>query len=230
MALILNIETSTDICSVSISKDGDLLASKETNEERSHAKMLAKLIDDILSENNLTTNNLDAVSVSKGPGSYTGLRIGVSTAKGICYASDLPLIALNTLEIMAGAAQKNENYKNDGLLCPMIDARRQEVYQALFNSEVNVVDETSAKIIDTDSYKDEFGKGKVYFFGNGAPKCKEFLTSTNAIFLDDVFPNAKNMAQLSELYFNNEKFEDVAYFEPFYLKEFVATTPKNKVL
>ncbi len=228
MALILNIETSTDICSVSLSKDGKEVSSKVTTEERSHAKLLSVLIKELLVEENITTKDLDAVAISKGPGSYTGLRIGVSTAKGICFGSDIPLIAMNTLKIMAFAISETLESNDNTLLCPMIDARRSEVYQSIFDVNLNVIDETSAKVIDETSYSEVLKDNKVYFFGNGAPKCKDLILNDNAQFLENGFPMAASMGHLAEIEFNKRSFEDIAYFEPFYLKEFVTTTPKKK--
>ncbi len=235
MALILNIETSTLICSVSVSKDGKVLAAKESSEEKSHAKKLTLFIDEVLGELNYSFNNLDAVAVSKGPGSYTGLRIGVSTAKGICYAKDIPLIAINTLHSMAyGFVHKEESkdllQQNENILVvPMIDARRMEVYSAFFNKKGEFERNVKAEIIDEKSYEDVLQKNILVFFGDGSQKIKDVVKHENAIFIDGINPSAKNMSYLSEAAYNKKDFEDVAYFEPFYLKDFVATIPKKNI-
>nr|WP_321453650.1 tRNA (adenosine(37)-N6)-threonylcarbamoyltransferase complex dimerization subunit type 1 TsaB [uncultured Carboxylicivirga sp.] len=233
MARILSIETSTGVCSVAYSVDGKVVDSKELFEANSHAAHLTVLIDQLLSENNLTAStDLDAVAVSSGPGSYTGLRIGVSTAKGICFAADLPLIAIDSLHIMSYPVINKEWKKQSTpyLFCPLMDARRMEVYTALFDSEMNLKEKISAKIIDEDTFAPLLTNNTVVFYGNGAQKCKEVINHSNAIFIDDAHPLAKNLAPMAEEHFNQNKFEDVAYFEPFYLKDFVATTPKKKVL
>lgn len=228
MAVILSIETSTSVCSVSLSQNGVCLAEKIDFEGPSHASKLNLFIQELLDF--AATNGIkpDAIAVSCGPGSYTGLRIGVSTAKGLCYGYDIPLIAINTLKIMAETVKKRVS--QDALLCPMIDARRMEVYAAFYNTNLNCIRETSADIIDENSYAELLNEHPIYFFGNGAEKCKSALTHPNANFLTDIHPIAKNMITLAEIAFEAKHFEDVAYFEPFYLKEFVATTPKNKVL
>lgn len=239
MALILNLETATTVCSVSLGKDGKLLALKEQNGDYSHAENLTLFIEDVLKQANVKVSELDAVAVSKGPGSYTGLRIGVSTAKGLCYSLDKPLIAIDTLKHLALAASQNLKFQISNpksLFCPMLDARRMEVYCALFDSSLNYVREISAEIIDQSSFKLLFSPSEkakeeysVYFFGDGASKCKAVLSqNANAFFIDDIFPSAKNMISLSEKAFFNKQFEDVAYFEPFYLKDFVAGKKKEK--
>lgn len=235
MALILNIETSTMICSVSVSKDGEVLAIRESNEEKSHAKKLTLFIDETLQELNITFDDLDAVAISKGPGSYTGLRIGVSTAKGICYAKDKSLIAINTLQSMAYGLMQSEEIKKYRdtkekiLLAPMIDARRMEVYAAFFNVKGEFEREVKAEIIDEHSYQLLFSHHKMIFFGDGSDKIKDVIKHENALFIDDFNPSAKSMAKLSEAAFNKKDFEDVAYFEPFYLKDFIATVPKKNI-
>ncbi|MDA3893818.1 MAG: tRNA (adenosine(37)-N6)-threonylcarbamoyltransferase complex dimerization subunit type 1 TsaB [Salinivirgaceae bacterium] len=228
MALILNIETSTPVCSASLAENGKLVALKESFEDRSHASLLTVFIDELFKEQNIDAGKLHAVSVSEGPGSYTGLRIGVSVAKGICYAKNIPLIAVNTLQTMALMALQ-ELKDSSVLYCPMIDARRMEVYSALFNSEWVQKRKTIAEIIDENSYKAELAKGKVAFLGNGAQKCIDFINSENALFLNDIYPSAKYMATLAQQAFDRNDFKDVAYFEPFYLKDFVATIPKKKI-
>nr|WP_321406004.1 tRNA (adenosine(37)-N6)-threonylcarbamoyltransferase complex dimerization subunit type 1 TsaB [uncultured Carboxylicivirga sp.] len=233
MARILSIETSTGVCSVSYSIDGNVVASKELFEANSHAAHLTVLIEQLFEENQLSAGkDLDAVAVSSGPGSYTGLRIGVSTAKGICYASDLPLIAIDSMHIMTFPIVNQDWQKSDlpYLFCPLMDARRMEVYTAIFDSAMNLKEEISAKIVDEETFTSLLSENKVVFFGNGSDKCKDVIKHENAIFVDDINPLAKNLAPMAEKYFQENKFVDVAYFEPFYLKDFVATTPKKKIL
>ena len=229
MSLILNIETATEICSVSIAKEGKLIALKENTEGLQHAKLLTVFIEEIFKENNISIKELNAVAVSKGPGSYTGLRIGVSAAKGIAYAGNIPLIAVSTLQAMAFGMTKESSFSNNTWLCPMIDARRMEVYSAFFDLENKQQREISADIIDENSYLDILNERHVVFFGNGAVKCKETIQSTNAQFVDNIFCSAKNMFDLSYQAYKNKQFEDVAYFEPFYLKDFVATVPRKNI-
>lgn len=235
MALILNIETSTAVCSVSLGKDGRLLAYKENKEGMNHATHLTVFIDSILKENKLSTSHLDAVAVSMGPGSYTGLRIGVSTAKGICYGSNLPLIAVSTLQAMTAPILKNEAILSQlgdpeaTVFCPMIDARRMEVYTAFYSYKNEEIREVAAEIIDEESFASDLEKSEIVFFGDGSSKCQSSLQSQNAIFVSDITPTATGMVELSEAKFEAEMFEDVAYFEPFYLKDFVATTPKKNI-
>ena len=229
MALILNLETATKVCSVALGKDGSLLALKEYHGEYSHAEKLTVFVEEILKEAGLKLSDLDAIAISKGPGSYTGLRIGVSTAKGFCFALDKPLIAISTLQSMANKPSLKENTGNV-LLCPMIDARRMEVYCAFYNMHNNLARDIAAEIIDEHSFEDILQKYKVIFLGDGAEKCKAILSQhQNAIFADNVFPSATDMITLSESAFHDKQFEDVAYFEPYYLKDFVTTTPKKKI-
>lgn len=236
MAVILNIETSTEVCSVSLSKNGKLLFEKESNDGLNHSKLLTVFIEELFAENNLTLNMLDAVSVSKGPGSYTGLRIGVSVAKGLCFGLNISLIAINSLEIMGVYAAKNiarytklKSTKNL-LFCPMIDARRMEVYTSLYDSKGQQIKPVSAEIIDENSFSEYFKENKILFFGNGADKCKSLLAKPNAVFQGPLQTSARFMQNISEIKYNNKEFEDVAYFEPFYLKNFIATLPKNKII
>jgi tRNA threonylcarbamoyladenosine biosynthesis protein TsaB len=236
MALILNIETSTEVCSVGLSRDGETVALKENKEGLNHSSLLSLFIDDILKENSLTARDLDAVAISMGPGSYTGLRIGVSTAKGVCYGAEIPLIAVSTLQAVAQPVHELAN--KNGLLdspesawfCPMTDARRMEVFCAFYDNNNTLKKDIAAEIIDNESFLDILNEREVVFFGNGADKCKEAITHKNAKFIDDILPTAKNMAKIAEDHFAKKEFADVAYFEPFYLKDFVATTPKKKVL
>lgn len=235
MALLLHIETSTAVCSVALGKDGDLLALKETKEGMKHASHLTVFINNILKENNFTPADLEGVAISMGPGSYTGLRIGVSTAKGICYGANLPLIAVNTLQAMTKPLLDNTdvlaqvNNPEKAYYCPMIDARRMEVYTAFFNNKNELIGDISADIIDENSYSNELSEREIVFFGDGSSKCKEVIKSKNGIFLDDITPSAIGMIEMAEIKFQNQEFEDVAYFEPFYLKDFVATTPKKNI-
>ena len=225
MSTILHIETSTKNCSVSIANCGELISLKEINTgEYSHAEMLHPLINEALLESKLTIKDIEAIAVGKGPGSYTGLRIGVSAAKGLCFANDIPLISINSLEILAQSITIDS-----GLIIPMIDARRLEVYAAIYDKNLNTVRETKAEIIDSHSFLDELQNQKVYFLGDGAKKCKEIILHENAVFIENVFPSAKKMATISYHKFKNESTEDVAYFEPFYLKNFVATQEKKKI-
>ena len=234
MAIILNIETATETCSVALSNENGIIDYRENREGKSHASLLTIFIDDILKSNNFKAADLSAVSISNGPGSYTGLRIGVSTAKGICYGANIPLIAISTLEVLVAGLMNspvNQQYINtETLLCPMIDARRLEVYTALFDNAGKMISDISAEIINESSFQQIFAKKKIVFFGNGANKCKAMLSNENALFIDNIHPLAQNMTSLSQSHYNNKAFEDVAYFEPFYLKDFVATIPKNKVI
>jgi len=226
MSLILNIETSTQVCSASIARNGNVIALKESFEDKSHASLLTVFIDELFTENQIKPEQLDAVSVSEGPGSYTGLRIGVSVAKGICYAKNIPLIAVNTLQAMALMASdfiSEANY----LLCPMIDARRMEVYSAIFNSNNIEIRNTKAEIVDSTSFQHELSSNKIAFFGNGADKCKAMITHENALFIEGIYPSAKFMAPLAQRAFEKKEFKDAAYFEPFYLKDFVTVVSKK---
>lgn len=230
MSCILSIETSTEVCSVAVSNRGEIIFEKENIEGPSHAVLLGEYVNEAIQFLRLEQMALDAVAVSCGPGSYTGLRIGVSEAKGLCYGLNIPLIAINTLELMAYGVAKSNVIDRSILLCPMIDARRMEVYDALFDSDLNLKKEISADIIDENSFVDMLSENKIAFFGNGADKCKNVLLHANAQFIDNVYPKAANMMTLAEKAYEEKSFVDAAYFEPFYLKEFVATTPKNKVL
>ena len=216
MAYILNLETATKNCSVSLAKEGKTIFCKEMAEEGySHAERLHVFIEEILKENAINFSQIDAVAVSKGPGSYTGLRIGVSAAKGLCYAAGIPLIAVDTLAVLANQVQVA-----DGLIVPMIDARRMEVYSAVFDASHKKISEVKAEILSQESYNET--SEKVYFIGDCQEKCKTVLTKENFIFLPKiVYPSANQMSQLSYEKFQNKEFEDVAYFEPFYLKDFM---------
>ena len=214
------------MCSVCIAKDGEVVACKELNDGFSHSENLNVFIEEVTSEAGLVLADMDAIAVGKGPGSYTGLRIGVSTAKGICFALDLPLISVSTLEAMASQVVLKGRHAE--LFCPMLDARRMEVYAAIFDSDLDEVKPISADIIDMDSYQEYLAKGKVNFFGPGSAKCKDALSSNvNASFIDGIYPSSRSIAGLAEAKFQQKEFEDVAYFEPFYLKDFVATVSKK---
>lgn len=223
LALILNIETATKNCSVSISKEGKTIALKELNDGNySHAEKLHELIGQVILEAKIELYHLNAIAVSKGPGSYTGLRIGVSAAKGLSFALDIPMISVNTLQSFALSVSIEKGYK-----IPLLDARRMEVYSQVFSEKTEKIREVQAEIIHADSFSEFLNAEKVYFFGDGAEKCKEIITHKNAIFIDEKFPSAKEISAISyEKYLKNE-FEDVAYFEPFYLKEFLGAIPKK---
>jgi len=218
MALILNLETATTNCSVSIAKDGKLLAVKEHNTPSySHAEQLHVFVQEVLKEASLTMTDLDAVAVSKGPGSYTGLRIGVSAAKGLCFALNVPMISIPTLSNMVEQAKDSEM----DYIIPVLDARRMEVYSAIFDNSLSQVRQTRAEIIDHNSFQEYISKGKVLLLGSGAEKCKEQLVYDNVSFDITLVPSAREMGCLSFAKFKEKDFEDVAYFEPYYLKDFI---------
>lgn len=224
--VILHIETSTHVCSVALSEQEKCIFQQSNYDGMNHAAMLSLFLQDALDLLKESGKKLDAVAVSSGPGSYTGLRIGVSTAKGLCYGLDIPLISISTLEIMTIAAmQKHAPNKHD-LFVPMIDARRMEVYDVIFDSNRKIIRDTAASIINENSYAELLEKSQVLFFGNGAAKCKQVITSPHAIFIDDIHPLAENMIEPALKKYQQGQFEDVAYFEPFYLKEFQTTQAK----
>lgn len=228
MACILNIETSTDVSSVAVSEDGACIFNKEDHRGSNHAETLGPNVDEAMSFADSHAIPIDAVAVSCGPGSYTGLRIGVSMAKGICYGLDIPLISVSTLQLMCVPVLLDRDDMEDGaLLCPMLDARRMEVYAGIYDRGLNTVREVRADIVDGDTYRCFTEGGPVYFFGNGAKKCKETIGGRNARYIDKVEPLAKWMFPLAEKKLLRGETEDVAYFEPFYLKDFVAKTPKK---
>ena len=224
MALILSIETATTNCSISLSKDDKILALKEDNDKNySHAERLHIYIDAVLNEANINPKDLDAIAVSKGPGSYTGLRIGVSAAKGLCFALNKPLISIPTL-----AALAHQVKTDDGIIITMLDARRMEVYSAIFDANYYQIRETKAQILDENAFAKYLEKGKVYFIGNGVEKTKAIINHPNAIFVENKLPSAKEMGILAYNKYKISDTEDVAYFEPYYLKDFVALKPKSK--
>lgn len=228
MSCILNIETSTDVCSVAISDNGQVVFNKEDHSGPNHAVKLGVYVDEALSFIDAHGISLEAVAVSCGPGSYTGLRIGVSMAKGICYGRDVKLISIPTLELMAVPVLLGEHpAEEDALIVPMLDARRMEVYAKVMDRALKEVRPIQADIVDTETYKEYLDRGTVYFFGNGAEKCMEVINHPNARLVKGIEPLAKNMAPLAEKRFVEGKFEDVAYFVPFYLKDFVAKMPKK---
>jgi tRNA threonylcarbamoyladenosine biosynthesis protein TsaB len=231
LSIILHIESSGPICSVALTRDSEIIAYRECTDDRSHGYMLAPFIDEMLKEKELNPSMLNAVCVSKGPGSYTGLRIGVSTAKGMSWALDIPLIGINTLYSMAqGFLLENAKYRDsEYLLCPMIDARRMEVYSCLYSTDLAEQSEIKAEIIDIESYRKELEKKRIVFFGDGALKCKEAIDHPNAIFFENFLPTAKFLVIPGLKAFLEGNFENNAYFEPFYLKDFVATIPRNKM-
>ena len=226
MSLILTIDTSTKVCSVALHSDGKLLAISELYTEKSHSGMLTTLCENVVRYAGFSLNDLDAFAVAKGPGSYTGLRIGVSTAKGFCFALDKPLIAVNTLEAMA--YQLKDFYDETHLLCPMIDARRMEVYCQILDNQMNVISETEAKIINELSFSEILDEKKIVFFGDGATKCRAEISHKNAVFLNtEIHPSAKTVGLVATKSFEKSLFENVVTLEPFYLKDFVGTQPKK---
>ncbi len=233
MAVILNIETATEVCAVNIASDGKVLFERESSKGLNHSQMLTVFIEEIFNECGFTPQELDAVAVSKGPGSYTGLRIGVSVAKGFCYFLDIPLLAVGTIDAMGKhTADNQEQYlgkKDDSVMfCPMIDARRMEVYTAVYNAAGRTIKPVSAKIITENSFSSLLSNHRVLFFGNGAEKCRKAITHPNALFIGPEKASARFMIKYAEEKFSNNCWEDVAYFEPFYLKDFVATIPGKK--
>lgn len=228
MACILHIETSADTCSVAITEDGETLCSDIERRSHEHATRLAPMADEALSFADSHAIPLDAVAVSIGPGSYTGLRIGLSTAKGICFARQVPLITVPTLKLMCvGPLLYGDEFEEDALLCPMLDARRMEVYAAVYDRSLRTVREVGADIVTADTYRAFLDQHPVYFMGNGSDKCKTVIEHPNAHFIPDIIPEARNMYPLAESARRAGEFADVAYCEPFYLKDFVAAMPKS---
>lgn len=227
--VILHIETSTNVCSVALSEASKCIFKTSNFDGMNHAALLSLFIEEALSSLKKENKKLDAVAVSSGPGSYTGLRIGVSTAKGLCYGLGIPLIAVSTLETMTQAALLSVGTSDHFLFAPMIDARRMEVYTAFYDTQLHKTREISADIIDENSYRETLASQNVYFFGNGAEKCKAVITHPNAHFIDNIVPLAENMIPMAERAYAENCFEDVAYFEPFYLKEFYTTATKKNL-
>ena len=228
MSCILNIDTSTNVCSVAVSQDGACIFDKEDHSGPNHASLLGTFVDEALSFLANPAIPLDAVAVSCGPGSYTGLRIGVSMAKGICYGRDVKLLAVPTLELLCVPVLLREMVTDDdALLCPMLDARRMEVYAQLFTRSLREVRPIQADVVDADTYREYLDQHPGYFFGNGAMKCMEVIDHPNAHFIEGIEALAKNMLPLAERRMAREEFEDVAYFVPFYLKDFVAKQPRK---
>ena len=224
MIYILNIETSTTNCSVSLSENGHLIGLKEDNSlQYSHAERLHVYIDELLQTANVSKTQIAAVGISKGPGSYTGLRIGVSAAKGLCYALKIPLISILTLEALA-----HQVVNPQGPIVSMLDARRLEVYSAIYDTSYNETRQTEAEVITLDSYKELLDLSPVYFIGNGVAKTQLLLSHPNAIFIENKLPSAAQMCTLTHAKFNDNDFEDVAYFEPYYLKDFIAIPSKKQ--
>ena len=229
MALILQLETSSSSCSVALSLNGETLAIKEADERNIHAGSLTLFIQEVMNNAQKSMPDLDAVAVSMGPGSYTGLRIGVSTAKGLCFALEIPLIAVNTLQVMAHGFVSSANPVSADLLCPMIDARRMEVYTAVYNLQGKEILPVDARIIDENSFSEFLNGSKIVFFGDGAMKCADVLSKNpNASFSAGFRNSAKDMNAIALEKYNRKEFEDVAYFEPYYLKDFVATQPRKQ--
>ena len=230
MSLILQIETATTVCSVALSENGSVLAQKEVQQRNIHAEAITVFIDGILKDAGKQYHELNAVAVSCGPGSYTGLRIGVSVAKGLCYALDIPLIAIETLEAMTNGliAQNTFDEQSDLLLCPMIDARRMEVFTAVFNIKSERIRPTSAEIIDGNSFDDLLKTHKIIFFGDGAVKCSEVLgKNPNVQIIPEFLNSASHLTKKAIEKYKTQSFEDVAYFEPYYLKDFIAGKKAN---
>ncbi len=232
MSLILCIETGTDVCSVGIAKDGELLSLRESDEGRDHARKVAVFVDELLEQTGITPDDIDAVAVGKGPGSYTGLRIGVSFAKGLCYGMQKPLIAIGSLDALTEVAREDyeagiiavDNWEQ-ARLCPMVDARRMEVYTQVFDTEGHALTEVEAKIIDSESFADMRDGRPFVIFGNGAAKCADVIAGAIKV---DVTPSARGLARPAQAALDEGRTEDIAYFEPMYLKDFLVIKSKKK--
>lgn len=230
MSRIILIETSTSLCSTALVEDGKVVCERLSDEPRAHASKTALFVSEMLSEKGLKVSDCDAVAVSKGPGSYTGLRVGVSTAKGLCFGAGVPMISVGTLDTLVWQALDGNMLPEDcRYIIPMIDARRMEVYTGIFTPDGKQISPTVAQIIDADSFKDQLAEGPVLFIGDGADKCKDTLTSPNARFIQ-CCPKAASMMHPALEALEAKQFEDVAYFEPFYLKEFITTVSKKKII
>ena len=234
MSLILCIETGTDICSVGVARDGELVSLRESDEGRDHAKKVGVFVDELLRETGISPDELDAVAVGMGPGSYTGLRIGVSFAKGLCYGLGIPLVAVGSLDAMAAVAIEDndagildvDNWEN-AVLCPMVDARRMEVYTRLFDAKGNALSDVTAEVVTEQTFADVRRERQLVMFGNGAAKCREVLPDATYI---NITPSARGLAHLAEQRLSAGQIEDIAYFEPFYLKDFIVIPSKKKLL
>lgn len=233
MATILCIETGTDICSVGIARDGEIVSMLESDEGRDHARKVGVFVDELLRSTGISAYEIDAVAVGKGPGSYTGLRIGVSFAKGLCYGLQKPLIAIGSLDALTAVAREDFEAGildiddwSQAHLCPMVDARRMEVYAQIFNSDGEPLTEVAAEIVTEESFAEWRKAGRLVIFGNGAAKCTETLSDATLV---NVTPSVRGIAPLAQQAFDEGRFEDIAYFEPFYLKDFVVTTSKKKL-
>lgn len=231
MSCILHIETSTAVCSVAVSQDGAVLYEKVDQDGPNHAVVCGPYVEEVLSFAESHAIPVDAVAVSQGPGSYTGLRIGVSMAKGVCYGRGIPLLAVPTLQLLTvPVLLYHDELPEDALFVPMIDARRMEVYAAVYDRALHELRPVGADIVDAHTYDEWLERGPVCFFGNGSDKCRQVITHPNAIFVEGIKPLARNMAPLAERALARGETADTAYFEPFYLKEFIATKPKNLLI
>lgn len=225
MSLILSLETSAKVCSVAIHDDAKLIITSEIHIEQSHASKLAVLVDEVKTKAGIELNQLSAVAVSSGPGSYTGLRIGTSTAKGLCYALNIPLISIGSLELLA--FQMRNNNHQGAFLCPMIDARRMEVYCLITDAHLKIIHSIEAKVIEETSFSEYLDKGEVLFFGDGSDKCKEKITHKNARFESGIYPKASQVGFMAYDKLKHSKTEDLVNFEPHYLKEFMIKQPRS---
>ena len=227
MSRILCVDTSSFICSISIFENLSLISSNSSEVEKSHSKLIIQLIDQSLKDAKIKINELDAFAVSMGPGSYTGLRIGVSTIKGLCYSLEKPLISINTLEILSKSALNHINNYNDFFICPMIDARRMEVFTKMLDNDFNEVEKDKALILDDKSFNDIGGGKSIYFFGDGSNKFQKIINNKNFHFIDNIISSSKNMGELANIKYENNQFENLTTFEPFYIKDFFIVN-KNK--
>ncbi len=227
MAIILLIETATDVCSVGISINGNLISIEESFVKNAHAAQLQILVETAIKKAAITLNQINAVSISIGPGSYTGLRVGLSAAKGYCFALNIPLIAIDTLESLTYQASNLLSIKKTDYYIPLLDARRMEVYTGVWDASLKKIKEVTPVILDAFSFQDYLANGDCIIFGSGAQKFKDICNATNLIYLQDVYASVKGMAVIAFHAFQESKFADIAYIEPFYLKDFVGTTPKK---
>ena len=227
MSRILCVDTSSFICSISIFENLSLISSNSSEVEKSHSKLIIQLIDQSLKDAKIKINEVDAFAVSMGPGSYTGLRIGVSTIKGLCYSLEKPLISINTLEILSKSALNHINNYNDFFICPMIDARRMEVFTKMLDNDFNEVEKDKALILDDKSFNDIGGGKSIYFFGDGSNKFQKIINNKNFHFIDNIISSSKNMGELANIKYENNQFENLTTFEPFYIKDFFIVN-KNK--